>query len=139
MSKCGKIRTKTTPNRDNFYAVTCARKLAAEIIIHVDTNDLSLDKEPQDIVNDNMQLTRSVKVDTRNMDNMGKFKNKSKEVYTHLKDLCSTNNLPLLYHSHRNTKPCRHTNVKSLENYGDREVTRNYIHTKLMKLLTGKN
>ena len=74
----------------------------------MDTNDLSSDKEPKDIANDIMQLAKSVKTDTNKvavssiLPRKDKFNNKAKEVNTHLQDICSSNNLPLITHSNFN-------------------------------------
>ena len=75
-------------------------------------NDLSSDKEPKDIANDIMQLAKSVKTDANKvavssiLPKKDKFNSKAKEVTTHLKDIYSLNNLPLITHS--NIIPHRH-------------------------------
>ena len=54
-----------------------------------------------------------------------KFNSKAKEVNTHLQDICTSNNLPLI----TNINPHRHINVKGLHlnSYGDKQLTRNFI------------
>ena len=105
-----------------------------KIVIHVGTYDLSSDKEPKDIANDIMQLANSVKTDVNKVAvsnillRKDKFNSKAKEVNTHLQDICSSNNLPLITNS--NINPHRHINVKGLQlnSYGDNQLTRNFIN-----------
>ena len=65
-----------------------------------------------------MHLPKLVKTDTNKVAVPGilprkdKFNSKAKEVNTHLQDICSTNNLPLITGS--NINPHHHTNVKCL-------------------------
>ena len=80
-----------------------------------------------------MHLPKLVKTDTNKVAVPGilprkdKFNSKAKEVNTHLQDICSTNNLPLITGS--NINPHRHTNVKGLHLniYGDKQLIRNFI------------
>ena len=103
-------------------------------MIYVGTNDLSSDKEPKDIVNDIMQLAKSVKAEANRvaafciLPGKDKFSSKTKEVKAYLQDICSSNNLPLITHS--NNIPHRHVNVKGLHlnSYGDEQLTRNFIN-----------
>ena len=55
-----------------------------------------------------------------------RFKNKAKEVNENLKDKCEEHNFQLV--QHHNINPFRHTNAKSLHlnNYGDKQLTRNF-------------
>ena len=57
-----------------------------------------------------------------------KFNSKAKDVNTHLQDIYSLNNLPLITHSNNN--PQRHINVKGLHlnSYGHKQLIRNFIH-----------
>ena len=77
-------------------------------IIHVGTNDLSGNKEPKDMANDIMQLANSVKTDANKvavpsiLPRKDKLNSKAKELNTHLQDICSTNNLPLITRSNIN-------------------------------------
>ena len=94
-------------------------------------NDLSSDTELKDIANDIMQLAKSVKTDANKVavsiirPRKDKFNSKAKEVNTHLQDICSTNNLPLITHSNINPQP--HINLQ-LNSYSDKQVTRNFIN-----------
>ena len=102
----------------NHYKKSTQEKSPVEIIIHVGKNDLSSDKEPNDIANDIMQLAKSVKTDANKvaissiLPRKVKFNSKVKGVNTHLQDMCSSNNLPLITHSIIYTH--RHINVKGL-------------------------
>ena len=55
-----------------------------------------------------------------------RFNNKAKEVNENLKDKCEEHNLQLI--QHHNINPFRHTNAKvlHLNNYGDKQLTRNF-------------
>ena len=57
-----------------------------------------------------------------------KFNSMATEVNTHLQDICSSGNLPLITHS--NINPHRYINVRGLHlnSYGDKQVTRNFIN-----------
>ena len=91
--------------RKKHYKKPTQAKSPAEIIIHVGTKDLSSDKEPKDIANDIMQLAKSAKTDANKvavssiLPRKDKFNSKAKKVNTHLQDICSSNNLPLITHT----------------------------------------
>ena len=118
----------------NQYKKPTQEKSPAEIIIHVGKNDLSSDKEPKDIANDIIQLAKSVKTGANKvavsiiLPRKDRFNSKAKEVNTHLLDICSSSNLPLITHS--NINPHRHINVKGLHlnSYGDKQLTTNFIN-----------
>ena len=122
----------------NHYKKPIQERSPVEIIIHVVKCIckvyLSSEKQPKDIPNNIAQLAKSVKIDTNNvavssiLSRKGKFSNKAKEVNTHLQDICSTNNLPLIIHS--NINPHRRTNVKRLHlgRYGDKQLTKNFVN-----------
>ena len=109
-----------TNNADtNHYKNPTQDKSPAEIKIHVGlSSDLSSDKDQKDIANDIMQLGKSVKTDANKvavssiLPKKHKFNSKEKEVNTHLQDICSSKNLPLITHS--NINPHQHINVKGL-------------------------
>ena len=92
-------------------------------------NNLSSKKEPKDIANDIIWLAKSVKTDASKvavsniLPRKGKFNSKVKEVNTHLQDICSSNNLPLI--THNNIHLHRHINVKGLHlnSYGDMVIS----------------
>ena len=116
------------------YRKPTQEKSPAEIIIHVGTNDLYSVKELKDIANNCMQLAKSVKIDANKavvssiLPRTDKFNSKAKEVNTHLQDICSSNNPPLITHS--NINPHHHIRIKGLHlnSYGNKQLTRSFIN-----------
>ena len=86
----------------NYYKKPTQEKSPAETVIHVGTNDLSSDKETKDILNDIMQLAKSVKTDANKvavssiLPKKDKFNSNAEEDNSHLQGICSSNNLPLI-------------------------------------------
>ena len=81
-----------------------------------------------------MQPAKQVKTDTNKvavssvLPRKDKFSSKAREVNSHLQDICSSNNLPVITRS--NINPHRYVNVKGLHlnSYGDKQLTRNVIN-----------
>ena len=109
------------------------KKSPGEIIIHVGTNDLPSEKEPEETANNIINLTKSVKTEenkiavSRILPRKDKHINKGKEVNAYLQEKCSQNNFPFIIHSSINER--RQTNSKGLHlnNYGDKLLIRNFI------------
>ena len=81
-------------------------------------NNLSSKKEPKDIANDIIWLAKSVKTDASKVAVSNILPRN-----THLQDICSSNNLPLI--THNNIHLHRHINVKGLHlnSYGDMVIS----------------
>ena len=118
----------------NHYKKPTREKSPAEIIIYVGTNDLYSVKELKDIAKNCMQLAKSVKIDANKavvssiLPRNDKFNSKAKEVNTHVQDICSSNNLPLITHS--NINPHCHIRIKGLHlnSYDNKQLTRSFIN-----------
>ena len=114
------------------YVKPTQEKKPAQIIIHVGTNDLPGNKNPDEIANEIVGFANSIKTSENNVvvssivSRKDRFNNKAKEVNKNLKDKCEEHDLQLL--KHNNINPFRHTNAKGLHlnNYGDKQLTRNF-------------
>ena len=113
------------------YVKPTQEKQPAQIIIHIGTNDLAGNKNTDEIANEIVGFTNSIKTSENNVvvssivSRKDRFNNKAKEVNENLKDKCEEHNLQLI--QHHNINPFRHTNAKGLHlnNYGDKQLTRN--------------
>ena len=114
------------------YVKPTQEKKPAQIIIHVGTNDLPGNKNPDEIDNEIVGFANTIKTSENNVvvssivSRKDRFNNKAKEVNKNLKDKCDEHDLQLIKHS--NINPFRHTNVKGLHlnNYGDKQLTRKF-------------
>ena len=99
---------------------------------HVDTKDLRGNKNSVKVANEIVEFATSIKTSENNVvvfsivPRKDRFNNKAKEVNENLKDKCEEHNLQLI--QHHNINPFRHTNAKvlHLNNYGDKQLTRNF-------------
>ena len=106
------------------YVKPTQEKQPAQIIIHVNHSD--------EIANEIVQFANSIKKSKNNVlvssivSRKDQFNNKAKERNENLKDKCEEHNLQLI--QHHNINPFRHTNAKvlHLNNYGDKQLTRNF-------------
>ena len=113
------------------YVEPTQEKQPAQIIIHVVTNNLPGNKNPDEIANEIAEFANSIKTSENNVvvssivSRKDRFNNKAREVNENLKDKCEEHNLQLI--QHHNINPFRHTNAKGLHlnNYGDKQLTRN--------------
>ena len=113
------------------YVKPTQEKQPAQIIIYADTNDLPDNKNSQEISNEIVEFANSIKTSKNNkvvssiVKRENRFTNKAEEVNGNLKDKCEEHNLQLI--QHHNINPFRHTNAKGLHlnNYGDKQLTRN--------------
>ena len=116
----------------NYYIKPTQEKQPVQIIIHFDTNDLRGNKNSDEITNEIVEFENSIKTGENNVvvssivSRKDRFNNKAKEVITNLKDKCEEHDLQLI--KHNNINPFRHTNAKGLHlnNYGDKQLTRNF-------------
>ena len=107
-------------------------KQPAQIIIHIGTNDLTGNKNSDEIANEIGEFPNSFKTSENNVaassivSRKDRFNSKAKEVNKNLKDKSEEHNLQLI--QHYNINPFRHTNAKGLHlnNYGDKQLTRNF-------------
>ena len=114
------------------YVKPTQEKQSARIIIHVGTNDLPGNKNSDAIANEIVEFANSIKTSENNVvvssivSRKDRFNNKAKEVNKKLKDKCEEHNLQLI--QHHNINPFCHTNAKGLHlnNYGDKQLTRNF-------------
>ena len=114
------------------YVKPTQEKKPAQIIIHVGTNDLPGNKNSDEIANEIVGFANSIKTSENNVvvssivSRKDRFNNKAKEVNKNLKDKCEEHDLQLI--KHHNINPFRHTNAKGLHlnNYGDKQLTRNF-------------
>ena len=112
-----------------YYVKPMQEKKPAQIIIHVGTNDLPGNKNPDEIAKEIAGFANSIKTSENNVvvssivSRKGQFNNKAKEVNKNLKDKCEEHDLQLI--KHNNINPFRHTNAKGLHlnNYGDKQLT----------------
>ena len=129
------VKHFSSAKTDDMYHYTkpTQKKSPAEIIIHVGTNHLPSEEEPEEIANNIINLAKSVKTEENKiavssiLPRQDKHNKKGKEVNAYLQEKCSQNNFPFITHS--NTNERRHTNSKGLHlnNYGDKLLTRNFI------------
>ena len=116
------------------YVNPMQEKQPPQIIIHVGTNVLPGNKNADEITNEIVKFANSIKTSENNVvvssivSRKDRFNNKAKEVNENLKDKCEEHNLQLIQHD--NINPFRHTNVKGLHlnNYGDKQLTRNFTN-----------
>ena len=100
------------------YVKPTQEKQPAQIVIHVGTNDLPNNKNSDEIVNEIVQFTNSIKTSKNNIlvssivSRKDRFNNKAKEVNENLKNKCEEHNLQLI--QHHNVNPFRRTNAKGL-------------------------
>ena len=114
------------------YVKPTQEKKPAQIIIHVGTNDLPGNKNPDEIANEIVGFANSIKTSENNVvvssivSRKDRFNSKAKEVNKNLKDKSEEHNLQLI--QHYNINPFRHTNAKGLHlnNYGDKRLTRDF-------------
>ena len=115
-----------------YYVKPTQEKQPAQIIIHIGTNDLPGNKNSDEIANEIVEFANSIKTSENNVVVSSKvfrnnrFNNKAKEVNKKLKHKCKEYNLQLI--QHHNINPFCHTNAKvlHLNNYGDKQLTRNF-------------
>ena len=106
-------------------------KEPAQMVVHIGTNDLSSNKNSDEIADEIVNFTKSIKTAENNIvissivPRKDRLNNKAKEVNLHLKEKCEANNLSLI--EHHNINPYRHINAKGihLNNYGDNQLTKN--------------
>ena len=99
---------------------------------HVDTKDLRNNKNSVKVANEIVEFATSIKTSENNVvvfsivPRKDRFNNKAKEVNENLKDKCEEHNLQLI--QHHNINLFRQTNEKGLHlnNYGDKQLTRNF-------------
>ena len=116
----------------NYYIKPTQEKQPVQIIIHFDTNDLRGNKNSDEITNEIVEFENSIKTGENNVvvssivSRKDRFNNKAKEINENLKDICEEDNLQLM--QHHNINPLRHINAKGLHlnNYGDKQLTRNF-------------
>ena len=114
------------------YVKPTQGKKPAQIIIHVGTNDFPGNKNSDEIANEIVGFANSIKTSKNNValssivSRKDRFDIKAKEVNKNLKDKCEEHDLQLI--KHNNINPFRHINAKGLylNNYGDKQLTRNF-------------
>ena len=114
------------------YVKPTQEKQPAQIIVHIGTNDLSSNKNSDEIADEIVNFAKSIKTDENSIvissivPRKDRLNNKAKEVNLHLKEKCEANNLSLI--EHHNINPYRHINAKGLHlnNYGDNQLTKNF-------------
>ena len=114
------------------YVKPTQEKQPAQIIIHVGTNGLPGNKISDEIASKIVEFANLIKTSESNavvssiVSRKDRFKNKAKDVNQSLKHKCEEYNLQLI--QHHNINPFRHTNTKvlHLNNYGDKQLTRNF-------------
>ena len=112
------------------YVKPTQEKQPAQIIVHIGTNDLSTNKNSEEIADEIVNFAKSIKTDENNIvissivPKKDRLNNKAKEVNLHLKEKCEANNLSLI--EHHNINPYRHINAKvlHLNNYGDNQLNK---------------
>ena len=115
-----------------YYVKPTQEKQPAQIIIHVGTNGLPGNKISDEIASKIVEFANLIKTSESNavvssiVSRKDRFKNKAKDVNQSLKHKCEEHNLQLI--QHHNINPFRHTNTKvlHLNNYGDKQLTRNF-------------
>ena len=84
------------------YAKPTQEKQPAQIIIHVGTNDLPVNKNSDEIANEVLEFANSIKTSENNVivssivSRKDRFNNKAKEVNENLKEKCEEHNLQLI-------------------------------------------
>ena len=114
------------------YVKPTQEKQPAQIIVHIGTNDLSSNKNSDEIADEIVNFAKSIKTDENNIvissivPRKDRLNNKAKEVNLHFKEKCEANNLSLI--EHHNINPYRHINAKGLHlnNYRDNQLTKNF-------------
>ena len=115
------------------YVKLTKGKQPAQIIIRVGTNDLPGNKNSEEIANGIVEFANSIKTSENNIVVLSsiiprkhRLNNKANKVNENLKDKCEEHNLQLIQHHKINA--FRHTNAKGLHlnNYGDKQLTRNF-------------
>ena len=114
------------------YVKPTQEKEPAQIIIHVGTNDLPGNKNSDEIANEIIGFPNSIKTSENNavvssiVSRKDRFNNKAKEANKNLKDKCEEHDVQLI--KHNNINEFRHTHAKGLHlnNYGDKQLTRNF-------------
>ena len=114
------------------YVKPTQEKQPALVIVHIGTNDLSSNKNSDEIADEIVNFAKSIKTDENNIvissitPRKDRLNNKAKEVNHHLKEKCEANNLSLI--EHHNINPYRHINAKvlHLNNYGGNQLTKNF-------------
>ena len=99
---------------------------------HVDTKDLRGNKNSVKVANEIVEFATSIKTSENNVvvfsivPRKDWFNNKAKEVNKNLNDKCEEHDLQLI--KHNNINPLHYTNAKGLHlnNYGDKQLTRNF-------------
>ena len=115
-----------------YYVKPTQEKQPAQIIVHIGTNDLSSNKNSDEIAGEIVNFTKSIKTDENNIvissivPRKDRLNNKAKEVNLDLKEKCEANNLSLI--EHYNINLYHHINAKGLHlnNYGDNQLTKNF-------------
>ena len=116
------------------YMKLTDEKSPAQIIFHIRTNDLVTNEVSNEIANEIVQLAKSAKTDKNKVTIPSlvpikdKLNARAKDVNTFLKEKCEESNIDLI--SHFNINPHCHTNARGLHlnNYGDRELTKNFLN-----------
>ena len=116
------------------YVKPTQEKEPAEIILHVGTNELSGNKDPDEIADEIVTLANSVKTNENRVvvssivPRKDRLNKKAKEVNIKLREKCEANDLTII--AHNNINPFRHTNAKGLHlnNYGDKQLTKNFTN-----------
>ena len=100
------------------YVNPTQEKQLVQIIIHVDTKDLPVNKNSVEIANKIVEFENSIKTSKNNVvlfsivSRKDRFNNKAKEVNENLKEKCEEHNLQLI--QHHNITPFHHTSSKGL-------------------------
>ena len=114
------------------YVKPKQEKQPAQVIVHIGRNNLSSNKNSDEIADEIVNFAKSIKTDENNVvissivPRKDRLNNNAKEVNLHLKENCEANNLSLI--EHHNINPYRHINAKGLHlnNYGDNQLTKNF-------------
>ena len=114
------------------YVKPTQKKQPAQIIIDVDTNDLTGNKNSGVIAKEIVEFANSIKTRENNVvvssivSRKDRLFNKAKVGSENVKDKCEEHILQLI--QHHNINPFRHTNAKGLHlnHYGDKQLTRNF-------------
>ena len=110
------------------YIKPTQEKSPAQIIFHIGANNLVTNKDSNEIVNKIAQLSKSAKTDKNKVaiSSLVSRKDKFENAKTFLKEKCEESKFDLI--SHFNINPNRYTNTRDLHlnNYGDRQLTKNF-------------
>ena len=114
---------------DMKHYVKPTQEQPAQIIVHIGTNDLSSNKNSDEIADEIVNFAKSIKTDENNIvissivPRKDRLNNKAKEGNVHLREKCEANNLSLI--EHHNINPYRHINAKGLHR-NNNQLTKNF-------------